>query len=356
MTRRTTHYWFIATVVLLLAAFWGPAAEAHSAPLSGRTIVVDPGHGGSTGATGVNGVKEDQNNLSIALKLKPLLEAAGARVVLTRDGDYVPSRKGLGQLASRTSLANDLGADLFISIHQNSVVGYGGGSGLITYYAWGENSRRLARSVHGAILRRTGLKNLKVQSRGVYVLRETRMPAILIEGGFLSNPEEARLISSDAFHAKEARAIYEGVLAYYGISPSQVDLGSTAGALRPAGSAAVDLTINGKPFTVGSGEPLPYFDTRSDRTMVPARFLSETLGAKVTWFADRRQVEIVKNGRRIVLTIGSRVATLDGQSILLDTPAVLFRGRTFVPVRFLAEAFGAEVAWNQAQQRVLIMA
>lgn len=95
---------------------------------------------------------------------------------------------------------------------------------------------------------------------------------------------------------------------------------------------------------------------RNDRTMVPVRVISETLGAKVDWNDDTRTVTIVKDGTTITLTIDSATAYINSVEKTLYSAAIIENGRTYVPVRFISEAFGAKVNWDGATQTVTIQA
>lgn len=133
--------------------------------LRGWVIVLDPGHGGGNGTpakfTGTN--REDDNAYDVAIRLKALLQADGARVLLTRPADANASYKGLTQLPARTQLANDAGADLFISIHQNDYPPSSTARGSMVFYS-GSDPRRaaLARYVERRIVAFTGLKDLGI--------------------------------------------------------------------------------------------------------------------------------------------------------------------------------------------------
>ena len=92
-----------------------------------------------------------------------------------------------------------------------------------------------------------------------------------------------------------------------------------------------------------------------DRTMLPARFVAENLGAKVEWNAAKRQATITGNGVTIVLTIDSKTATVNGKAVTLDSPAFIRNDRTYTPVRFIAEALGAQVEWNATTRQAVII-
>ncbi|HLT58898.1 MAG TPA: N-acetylmuramoyl-L-alanine amidase [Limnochordales bacterium] len=177
-------------------------------PLSGYTIVLDPGHGGrDPGAVGVSGrTWEKYNTWFVALDAKALLEGAGARVVLTRTGDvYVP-------LPERVATARRHGAALFVSIH-NDWNPQPALRGVTTYY-WHEASRALAEAMQAALVGRLGARNVGVLRQPFYVLRMADVPAVLVELGFLSNGEDEALLAQPAYRYRAAEAIYQGVLRY----------------------------------------------------------------------------------------------------------------------------------------------
>ncbi|NMP23699.1 N-acetylmuramoyl-L-alanine amidase [Sulfobacillus sp. DSM 109850] len=190
--------------------------------LESWTIVLDPGHGkdprngnangrSHTGARGANGAWEDPNNLAVARRLESLLTSEGARVYLTR-GEYNPGLPGKPGLRNRVLLAEQVHADIFISLHQDwSSKRTARGGETFYYFA---DSRPLAAIVQRHLVATTGLKDRGVHVGQFYVLKHTTMPAVLVEGGFLSNPEESALISSPAFHQKEADALNRAVLEY----------------------------------------------------------------------------------------------------------------------------------------------
>lgn len=106
----------------------------------------------------------------------------------------------------------------------------------------------------------------------------------------------------------------------------------------------IRVQINGS--QVNFPDDKPYIDTNTGRTMVPIRFISEKLGAKVDWNNAERKAIIQKDGKTIVLPIGSNTAMVNGKPVTFDAPAVLKGVRTFVPLRFISEAYGAKVDWD----------
>ncbi len=166
-------------------------------------ILIDPGHGGQDpGAIGPGGSQEKDANLDIALRLKSLLPNSA----LTREGDYYVS------LQQRVESASQMGAGIFISIHNNALPG-GKGSGTETYY-YREDSFLLAQYIHTALIRKLGLPDGGVKRRGFYVIKNAPCPAILIEGAYISNPQEEKLLATEEFRQKIAEAIVEGLKAF----------------------------------------------------------------------------------------------------------------------------------------------
>ena len=93
---------------------------------------------------------------------------------------------------------------------------------------------------------------------------------------------------------------------------------------------------------------------RKDRTMLPARFVAENLGAVVLWDSDLRRVTLTKDDITVIITIDSSAATVNGENVTLDSPAFIEDDRTYTPLRFIAEALGADVQWNEEKSEVII--
>lgn len=169
-------------------------------------IVIDPGHGGSDpGAVGPNGLKEAHVNLAVALKVAEKLRKAGVEVKLTRTSDVFID------LQPRCDIANSFGADYFVSIHCNSA-GTPEAKGTETYcYKFGGQGEVLAKAIQAELIATTGRANRGVKTANYYVLRRTKMPAVLTELAFISNPEEERLLGSPDYQEKCATAIARGI-------------------------------------------------------------------------------------------------------------------------------------------------
>lgn len=176
---------------------------------TGYLIVVDAGHGGSDpGALGVAGNHEKDYTLAVANKMVELLKQYPEfQVVPTRTTDVFL------ELSERVAIANEMGADLFLSIHANSFSNPKTG-GTETFY-YNANSKNLAQVVHKHLQQATGFPNRGVKSSGFYVIKHTTMPAVLTETGFLSNPSENSQLTSPAFQEKIAKSLVAAIREYY---------------------------------------------------------------------------------------------------------------------------------------------
>lgn len=194
-----------------------PAAEFR-----GALIVIDPGHGGrDPGAVGRAGVREKEVALAVALQLQTLLHRAGVYTRLTRTDDTDLADPGATvrkpqDLRRRAEMANQAAADLFISIHANSFPSSIWSGAQTFYYPADGEGKRLAEAIQDALHRVLGPTSRRPQPGNYRVLRDTVMPAVVVELGFLSNPAEEQLLADPAYQERLAQALYEGILAYFG--------------------------------------------------------------------------------------------------------------------------------------------
>jgi N-acetylmuramoyl-L-alanine amidase len=179
-----------------------------------RTVVLDPGHGGHDPGTTQRGVSPEKIwTLDLAFRLKTRLEQGGFSVILTRQSDvFIP-------LEERVLISNAQPNVIFVSLHFNSTPKRDI-QGVETYYD-ANRSAKLANKVQQSILQLPGVFDRRVKTAPYYVIRRNANPAILIEGGFLSNPIESRRIASPSYRDALAEQIYQGILAYRGKPPSQ---------------------------------------------------------------------------------------------------------------------------------------
>lgn len=218
-------------LMVILAFMWfisAPPRLPVLAPLadavSGKRIVIDPGHGGPDGgARSGEGLKEKEIVLDIGLRLKRMFSKVGVYVIMTReeDRDLAPqgfigrlTQRKRRDLAARARMANSSRADLYLSIHANSFPG-SEWAGAQTFYGFEQaESRALARCIQAELVSGLGPNTRKAKGADYRVLKDTKMPAALVEVGFLSNPREARLLGESSYREKIANCIYLGTLAF----------------------------------------------------------------------------------------------------------------------------------------------
>ena len=189
-----------------LSALLGLVSLGHASAFS--TVVLDAGHGGSDRG-GIPGqrIPEKTMTLDVALRIKPILEVAGMKVLMTRSRDEFVS------LRDRCLLANRTRNSIFVSVHFDSYYRRGA-DGVTTYYS-NFQSRRLAEIIH-----RNNINALRPQTdRGIkrarfYVLRNTVSKAVLIEGGYLTNPWESSRIATPGYRQRLAESIANAILSF----------------------------------------------------------------------------------------------------------------------------------------------
>ncbi|KEK24592.1 N-acetylmuramoyl-L-alanine amidase family protein [Bacillus gaemokensis] len=225
MKKMTICLLFILT--LIGASFFLYKVEAHKQVtaddlrLKGKTIVIDPGHGGrDRGTKGKkDGTIEKDLNLKVAQNIKKELEErTDAKVILTREKDtsLLSETKQKEELQARVKIAKDYSADLYISIHHDAFEDTNV-KGITTHY--GSNKRgdkKLAKIVQKAIFN----QNVDTRDRGAkgsdyLVLRENPVPAILIELGFTSNESDEKRMNSEEFQTKSKKGIVDGIIKYF---------------------------------------------------------------------------------------------------------------------------------------------
>ena len=195
-------------------------------PLAGRTILVDPGHGGnsSTGTKGVDGRLEKQNTLPIAMATAARLDALGANVVITRDNDIDPGLK------ERPAIANRVDADAFVSIHCNDAVRSAAVNGSLVFYHMDSQpcmdlaskiSDRLGNEV--SAIKKLGIRSDKTvyKNDGFAVLRLSTSVGVLVETGFMSNASDAAALASPSTQQSIGTAVANGILDFLVANPGR---------------------------------------------------------------------------------------------------------------------------------------
>ena len=175
------------------------------------SVVIDPGHGGpDPGAIGIGGIRETDVVLEVSKIVKNLLSEKGVKVRLTRKNEVDLD------LPPRVSFANNTDADIFVSIHANASRGKRRDiNGLETFYYRGWRGRLLAKKIQKQILRVSpGSPDRGVKQGRFYVIKNTRMPAVLVEIGFLTGRLDARRLEKTGHRKRIAYAIAKGILEY----------------------------------------------------------------------------------------------------------------------------------------------
>ena len=198
-------------------------------PITGKTIILDAGHGGIDpgSMTDDESIKEKDVNLKITKKVKGLVEASGATVILTRNDDTSLYTEEEGKtirqkynenLRNRKKIIKESSADMFISIHLNKFPQSSKYYGAQTFYPYSkEDDKQLATYIQAELKRvvdNTNNREIK-PSNDIYLIKDNEIPSTLIECGFLSNEKEAKLLNDEEYQDQIAWAIYVGVQKYF---------------------------------------------------------------------------------------------------------------------------------------------
>ncbi|MCL2719289.1 MAG: N-acetylmuramoyl-L-alanine amidase [Lachnospiraceae bacterium] len=221
-----------AVLLILIARYFFVNREAIfvlSSQLSGKEevgkayrVIIDPGHGGvDPGKVAASGAHEKDINLKIAQKLKTFLEAQDVYVVMTRETDeglYSPgaSNKKVEDMKNRLVLIESAGADVAVSIHQNSYHQEAIHGAQVFYYTSSKAGKKLSEIIQARLIAGVDPDNRR-QAKGndsYYLLKKTTIPLAIIECGFLSNAAEAGKLSDDYYQEKLAWAIHLGIMQY----------------------------------------------------------------------------------------------------------------------------------------------
>lgn len=195
------------------------SAQKKIQRLEGIVIVLDAGHGGVDDGAQSGKIKEDAINLKITNILKKLLEEAGAKVILTRDGDYDLAQVGSAKrkkedMKKRVAIMNQSDVDLFLSIHLNAYPNPNVQGAVTFYQKDNEVSRALATIIQNRLKTLTG-SHMSMKVGDYYVLNNTTNTGALVECGFLSNEHDRSLLVQDTYQEKIAKTLYESVCEYF---------------------------------------------------------------------------------------------------------------------------------------------
>lgn len=202
------------------------AAEASSMPITQKTVIVDAGHGGDDGgAIGIDGTVEKDINLDIALKLEKILKFYGFNVIMTRTQDVMTCDDGIDSLRKRKisdihnrfELMRKNPDAIFISVHQNKFEDSSQHGTQVFYSGNDERSKELAEAIQTSVtltLQRKNDRVVKKSGSGIYLLYHAKIPAVLVECGFISNSDEVKKLKDESYRMKLAILIADGLLKY----------------------------------------------------------------------------------------------------------------------------------------------
>lgn len=211
------YLYVLFTFFVGVLVFYSLKVEAVM-PLTGKTIVIDPGHGLEDPGTSYGNIYEKDINLSISLLLEKELGSLGAKVLLTRDGDYDLSTpdarfRKKSDFDNRIKLINESDANLYLSIHLNYLSDFSY-SGPQVFY--NNDNKKLAEAIQESMNDYTkGSREIKKIPSDTYMYNKIKVPGVLIECGFLSNARERKLLQTEDYQKKIAKSITLGVLEYF---------------------------------------------------------------------------------------------------------------------------------------------
>ena len=217
---------FVSIFAFILVIDRKASVPTVSLPVSGKTIVIDAGHGKpDEGAESSRGTTEAETNLKIALKLQNLLEQSGATVILTRSDENAIydldaktlKQKKISDIHNRVKIGNESSADIFVSIHLNKIPQQQYDGWQTFYNGSNEDSRKLAVSIQNKLNDAIQKENNRIAKTidNIYIIKHVEIPTTIVECGFLSNPEEERSLLEDEYQNKLAWGIYNGVINYF---------------------------------------------------------------------------------------------------------------------------------------------
>lgn len=230
--------WLTGCLVLIGIAWLlmpeaAPAAEPRrlpKGPLSGHIVAVDAGHGGYDGGARASkaGQWEKVYNLQIALKLRDALEALGAQVLLTRDGDYAlcdprpPIRKKRQDMERRAALVLDGGAEVLVSIHMNEFRDRSQRGPQVFYRKDCPAGQALAAMLQQRMNEDLDPPRKRQANHGDYYILSLGIPSVLVECGFLSNAAEEALLRDEAYQQRVADSVCAGVVEWFAMDTHPV--------------------------------------------------------------------------------------------------------------------------------------
>ncbi|TGE34060.1 N-acetylmuramoyl-L-alanine amidase [Desulfosporosinus sp. Sb-LF] len=209
--------------ILVFSVLWQGSTAVVSRLENGDSVMLDPGHGGyDPGAITSQGVYEKSINLQIAQKVKEMLRPSGIEVLLTReeDIDYAPDGvrgktiKKQIDLNRRIDMANAAKANVFVSLHVNAASGQKSGAETF-YHSKSESGKRLAELIQQELIKIPGMNRRVAKPGDFYIIKNTSMPAVIVEVGYLSSFKEQKKLQQSWYQEQLSRAIAKGIANYF---------------------------------------------------------------------------------------------------------------------------------------------
>lgn len=190
--------------------------QAAGNALEGKLIVLDAGHGGfDVGATGVSGVFEDDLNLKVAQYLKADLEKKGAQVIMTREDENAIAETKDEDMAKRRQIIQQSGSDIVLSVHMNSETEDTFSGPIVLFMPGSIQGENLAKSIQQSLLELKPESQNSARAEELFITQSGTQPCVIVECGFLSNPNEEALLVRDDYQQKIAQAITDGCNKYF---------------------------------------------------------------------------------------------------------------------------------------------
>lgn len=216
----------VCFVIVMFSAFSNIAVHTSAdVSQSKPTIIVDAGHGGEDGGAEVDGVLEKDINLSISDKLSDILRLTGYTVTEVRNEDISVYDEGadtlrekkVSDLSNRAELFNSSENNIVVSVHQNKFENSAYSGTQIFYSSNNDGSIKLAEAIRNSVvglIQNDNTRELKPAGSEIFILDQAKVPAVIVECGFLSNPDERKLLLTEDYQSKMAYSIAMGVLEY----------------------------------------------------------------------------------------------------------------------------------------------
>lgn len=211
---------YLIIILLLICTFNIINIKASELSLKNKIIYLDPGHGGTDPGSIYKDTYEKDINLSICIKLKENLEKMGAKVYLTRDGDYdlstpYTSTRKKSDLNNRVRLINDSNADLYISIHLNATNSKIWHGAQVFYDDVNSNNKKIAEIMQEELKKNLNTDREISEISNMLLNRKVTIPGVLIEVGFLSNDNDRYLLKKENYQSKISKIIVNGIIKYF---------------------------------------------------------------------------------------------------------------------------------------------